>query len=174
MGASGCGKSSLLRAIAGLWNSGTGAIYRPKLAEMLFLPQRPYMILGTLRRQLLYPNGNLNLRDEELEAVLQQVNLPDLADRFGGLDVEKDWADVLSLGEQQRVAFARILINQPNYAILDETTSALDVKNEEGLYRHLQQKSTTFISVGPSSYSQKISHNGLRNIGGFLLAINPK
>ncbi len=148
MGASGCGKSSLLRAIAGLWDSGTGAIYRPKLAEMLFLPQRPYMILGNLRSQLLYPNGNLNLRDEELEAVLQQVNLPDLAHRFGGLDVEKDWAGVLSLGEQQRVAFARILISQPNYAILDEATSALDVKNEEGLYGHLQQRSTTFISVG--------------------------
>ncbi len=148
MGASGCGKSSLLRAIAGLWNSGTGAIYRPELKDMLFLPQRPYMILGSLRNQLLYPNANLDLEDRELEAVLQQVNLLGLVRRFDSLDVEKDWSDVLSLGEQQRVAFARILIGKPNYAILDEATSALDVKNEESLYRHLQQTETTFISVG--------------------------
>ena len=148
MGASGCGKSSLLRAIAGLWNSGTGAIYRPSLDKMLFLPQKPYMILGTLRSQLIYPHADLKIDDAELYDVLEQVNLPDLAQRFGGLDVEKDWADVLSLGEQQRLAFARILINKPEYAILDEATSALDVKNEAGLYSHLQQTQTTFVSVG--------------------------
>ena len=148
MGASGCGKSSLLRAIAGLWNSGTGAIYRPSLDKMLFLPQKPYMILGTLRSQLIYPHAELKIDDAELYDVLEQVNLPDLAQRFGGLDVEKDWADVLSLGEQQRLAFARILINKPEYAILDEATSALDVKNEAGLYSHLQQTQTTFVSVG--------------------------
>ncbi len=148
MGASGCGKSSLLRAIAGLWNSGTGAIYRPNLEKMLFLPQKPYMILGTLRSQLTYPHAELKIDDTELYNVLQRVNLPDLAERFGGLDVEKDWADVLSLGEQQRLAFARILINKPKYAILDEATSALDVKNEAGLYSHLQNSKTTFISVG--------------------------
>ena len=148
MGASGCGKSSLLRAIAGLWNSGTGAIYRPGLDKMLFLPQKPYMILGTLRSQLTYPHADLKIDDAELHEVLQQVNLPDLAQRFGGLDVEKDWGDVLSLGEQQRLAFARILINKPEYAILDEATSALDVKNEAGLYNHLQATQTTFVSVG--------------------------
>ncbi len=147
-GASGCGKSSLLRAIAGLWNSGTGAIVRPKLEEILFLPQRPYMILGSLRTQLLYPNADGDISDRELYKILQQVNLPDLAERFGGFEGEKDWADVLSLGEQQRVAFARILITQPRYTILDEATSALDINNEESLYRHLQQTGTTFISVG--------------------------
>jgi vitamin B12/bleomycin/antimicrobial peptide transport system ATP-binding/permease protein len=148
MGASGCGKSSLLRAIAGLWNSGTGAIYRPSLERMLFLPQKPYMILGTLRSQLIYPHADLKIDDLELYDVLQQVNLPDLAERFGGLDVERDWADVLSLGEQQRLAFARILINKPEYAILDEATSALDIKNEASLYSHLQGTQTTFVSVG--------------------------
>jgi putative ATP-binding cassette transporter len=148
IGASGCGKSSLLRAIAGLWNSGTGAIIRPQLKEMLFLPQKPYMILGSLRDQLLYPNVNLEINNEELQQILTQVNLPDLAERFGGFDVEKDWADVLSLGEQQRVAFARLLISKPQYAILDEATSALDIKNEENLYQHLKQTATTFISVG--------------------------
>jgi len=148
MGASGCGKSSLLRAIAGLWNSGTGAIVRPPLKEMLFLPQRPYMILGTLRDQLLYPNVNAEIKDEEIQKVLEKVNLPDLVAKQGGLHVKQDWSDVLSLGEQQRVAFARLLISQPKYAILDESTSALDVNNEETLYRHLLDTDTTFISVG--------------------------
>lgn len=148
VGPSGCGKSSLLRSLAGLWNAGAGAIVRPKLDQMLFLPQRPYMILGTLRDQLLYPNTDAEIEDKELKQVLQQVNLKDLDERFGGFDVEKDWASVLSLGEQQRVTFARILLNKPPYAILDEATSALDIKNEEGLYRQLQATGTTFISVG--------------------------
>ena len=148
MGASGCGKSSLLRAIAGLWNSGTGVIYRPNLSQMLFLPQKPYMILGTLRSQLTYPNDDLKISDIELYYALDAVNLPDLAELSGGLDVEKDWADVLSLGEQQRLAFARILINKPRYVILDEATSALDINNEASLYKHLQRTQTTFVSVG--------------------------
>jgi putative ATP-binding cassette transporter len=148
MGTSGCGKSSLLRAIAGLWNSGTGTICRPKLEEILFLPQRPYMILGNLRAQLLYPNTDLEIGDEELELILQKVNLANLSERFGGFDADRDWSDVLSLGEQQRLAFARLLVTKPRYAILDEATSALDIKNEANLYRHLQQSNTTFISVG--------------------------
>jgi vitamin B12/bleomycin/antimicrobial peptide transport system ATP-binding/permease protein len=162
MGSSGCGKSSLLRAIAGLWNSGTGSITRPTLDEMLFLPQKPYMILGTLRNQLTYPHDSSDITDTELEKVLEKVNLADLAERFGGFDVEKDWADVLSLGEQQRLAFARILINKPHYIILDEATSALDIANEAELYRHLKQTEATFISVGHrptlAQYHHKILH----------------
>lgn len=148
MGTSGCGKSSLLRAIAGLWNSGTGAILRPELNKMLFLPQRPYMIIGTLREQLIYPSLEKEITEEELQNILNLVNLPNLGDKFGGFEVEKDWGEVLSLGEQQRVAFARVLINQPQYAILDEATSALDAKNEANLYQHLLETNTTFISVG--------------------------
>lgn len=148
MGASGCGKSSLLRAIAGLWNSGSGTILRPDLDDMLFLPQRPYMILGSLKEQLLYPKGNLEVEDWELEKVLKLVNLPDLITRFGSLDTEKDWGEVLSLGEQQRVAFGRILVTKPAYAVLDEATSALDIHNEESLYSHLRTTGTTYVSVG--------------------------
>lgn len=148
MGASGCGKSSLLRAIAGLWNSGTGAIYRPDLSRMLFLPQKPYMILGTLRSQLIYPHDSLDVSDSQLNDALEKVNLADLAEQSGGFDVEKDWEEVLSLGEQQRLAFARVLINQPRYVILDEATSALDVKNEANLYKYLLNTNTTFVSVG--------------------------
>lgn len=148
MGPSGCGKSSLLRAIAGLWNSGTGTIVRPEPAQILFLPQRPYMVLGTLRDQLLYPNTHLEVDDQQLKQVLEQVNLADLDERLGGFDAEQDWSDVLSLGEQQRLTFARLLLNKPNYAILDEATSALDQGNEERLYQHLQAIGTTFLSVG--------------------------
>ncbi|MCL2934818.1 MAG: ABC transporter ATP-binding protein/permease [Trichodesmium sp. MAG_R03] len=146
-GASGCGKSSILRAIASLWNSGSGKIYRPKLEEILFLPQRPYLIFGSLRDQLLYPRTDLNISDAEIYQVLEEVNLPDLAERFGGLDGIEDWERVFSMGEQQRVAFARLLLTQPRYAILDEATSALDVKNEQNLYKHLQSLSTTYMNL---------------------------
>ncbi|MFP4255219.1 MAG: ABC transporter ATP-binding protein/permease [Halothece sp.] len=155
MGVSGCGKSSLLRAIAGLWESGTGKIIRPPLTEILFLPQRPYMILGSLREELIYPQTESDLSNEKLGEILNQVNLPHLVERFGSLDVEKNWGDVLSLGEQQRVAFARILINQPRYVVLDEATSALDVENETSLYQQLQAMNVTYISVGHRPTLQK-------------------
>jgi vitamin B12/bleomycin/antimicrobial peptide transport system ATP-binding/permease protein len=147
-GPSGCGKSSLLRAIATLWTSGSGTLYRPEPEQILFLPQRPYMILGTLRDQMRYPHLEGEPEDDKLHHILEQVNLPDLDHRFGGLDTQQDWSSVLSLGEQQRLTFARLLLNQPQYAILDEATSALDLENEASLYRQLQMTQTTFLSVG--------------------------
>jgi vitamin B12/bleomycin/antimicrobial peptide transport system ATP-binding/permease protein len=147
-GASGCGKSSLLRAIAGLWDSGSGTIYRPDLSKIMFLPQKPYMILGTLRNQLIYPHEHLEIAEQDLNYALEKVNLGDLANRLGGFEVEKDWDEILSLGEQQRLAFARVLVNQPRYVVLDEATSALDINNEAILYQYLLKNSTTFISVG--------------------------
>ncbi|MBD2514380.1 ABC transporter ATP-binding protein/permease [Nostoc sp. FACHB-973] len=148
VGPSGRGKSSLLRAIAGLWNAGTGRLVRPPLEEMLFLPQRPYIILGTLRQQLLYPKTNRQMTDAELQTVLQQVNLENLLSRVEGFDTEIPWENILSLGEQQRLAFARLLVTHPRFTILDEATSALDLKNEGSLYQQLQETKTTFISVG--------------------------
>ena len=148
VGASGCGKSSLLRAIAGLWRSGSGRIIRPGAGETLFLPQRPYMLLGSLRYQLLYPKQDRVIADEELLRLLERVNLPDIAARFGGLEAELDWAKVLSVGEQQRIAFARVLLTAPRYAILDEATSALDMTNEDSLYKQLAGSNTTLVSVG--------------------------
>ncbi|MBE8967344.1 ABC transporter ATP-binding protein/permease [Nostocales cyanobacterium LEGE 12452] len=148
VGPSGRGKSSLLRAIAGLWNAGTGRLVRPPLKEVLFLPQRPYIILGTLREQLLYPKTNRQLTDAELKEVLQQVNLQNLLSRVENFDTEVPWENILSLGEQQRLAFARLLVTNPRFTILDEATSALDLKNEGNLYQQLQETKTTFISVG--------------------------
>jgi vitamin B12/bleomycin/antimicrobial peptide transport system ATP-binding/permease protein len=154
-GPSGCGKSSLLRAIVGLWDAGDGTIVRPPLEQMLFLPQRPYMVLGSLRDQMLYPNMGEAIDDEQLRQVLIQVNLPDLEQRHGGLDTEQNWSEVLSLGEQQRLIFARLLVNKPICAVLDEATSALDPKNEKHLYQQLQDFGVTFLSVG---HRESLSH----------------
>jgi vitamin B12/bleomycin/antimicrobial peptide transport system ATP-binding/permease protein len=165
VGASGVGKSSLLRAIAGLWETGTGKITRPGSEQMLFLPQRPYMILGTLRAQLLYPHTSSDTPDSILQDALAQVNLGDLPERVGGFDTELDWRDILSLGEQQRLAIARLLLTRPDYAILDEATSALDLKNEQLVYSKIKENATTYISVGHRASLLKYHQNVLEVTG---------
>ncbi len=146
-GESGCGKSSLLRAIAGLWNTGSGVIHHPPLEDFFFLPQQPYLQSGTLRSQLIYPSATCDLGDEQLLDILQQVHLPQLAERVGGLDAVQDWDKLLSVGEQQRLAFGRVLVHQPGIVILDEATSALDSGNEASLYGRLRDNGTTLISI---------------------------
>ncbi len=149
MGASGTGKSSVLRTIAGLWSSGSGSLERPTLNDIMFLPQRPYMIQGNLRDQLVYPFPNHGVSDEQIREVVEKVNLVDISERAGNdLDRVVDWTNVLSLGEQQRVAFARLFLHQPKFAFLDEATSALDEDNQDSLYAMLKDSSIGFISVG--------------------------
>jgi putative ATP-binding cassette transporter len=114
---------------------------------MLFLPQQPYLPLGSLREQLLYPHPERDISDAELQQWLARVNLADLAERFGGLDAERDWGKLLSIGEQQRLAFVRALLSRPRYLLLDEATSALDADNEQRLYAQLAPLSITPISV---------------------------
>lgn len=145
-GRSGTGKSSLLRGISGLWNSGSGTIVHPDHGLMMFLPQVPYMILGSLREQLTFPNAQAT--DEQLLTLLKTVNLPELAERVGGLDAVHDWDMKLSPGERQRIAFGRLLLAKPKFAFLDEATSSLDEANEDYLYSLLQKTGTTFVSVG--------------------------
>jgi len=150
-GNSGCGKSSLLRAIAGLWRSGSGTVQHPAMDGVLFLPQQPYMQAGTLRSQLLYPATTSALSDERLLEILDEVQMSGLADRVGGLDASHDWEKLLSVGEQQRLAFARVLVRQPRLVILDEATSALDSGNEAALYQRLRGMGTTLVSIAHRS-----------------------
>jgi putative ATP-binding cassette transporter len=147
VGGSGLGKSSLLRMMAGLWNCGAGTLERPDVDDLLFLPQHAYMTAGTLRNQLSYPNLDRELSDEEARDVLDRVNLSDLEVRCGGFDRELDFEKILSVGERQRLAFARVLLKTPRYVLLDEATSALDRENEEALYEQLASTSATMVSV---------------------------
>lgn len=172
-GQSGTGKSSLLRAIAGLWQAGTGRITRPNLEDMLFLPQRPYLILGSLRDQLLYPHTNRDISESELDRILKQVNLAELPERVGGYQVELDFVNILSLGEQQRLAFARLLLSKPRYAILDEATSALDLKNEQSLYQGLTDLGVSYISVGHRSSLLKYHSSVLELLGDCRWRVTP-
>ncbi|GJD06596.1 ABC transporter D family member 2, chloroplastic [Galdieria sulphuraria] len=130
VGASGKGKSSLLRVIAGLWKCGSGTVRCPSLKDTCFLPQRPYCTLGSLREQLIYPKTRqqVNYTDQELIQVLEKVDLLDLFERYNDLDVVRDWSDTLSLGEQQRLAFGRLLLSRPKFVLMDEASSALDLK----------------------------------------------
>jgi putative ATP-binding cassette transporter len=147
VGGSGLGKSSLLRMMAGLWNCGAGTVERPHADELLFLPQHAYMIVGTLRNQLSYPNLDREPSDEESRDVLDRVNLSDLEVRCGGFDRELDFEKILSVGERQRLAFARVLLKNPRYVLLDEATSALDRENEEAFYEQLALTEATIVSV---------------------------
>lgn len=157
VGDSGVGKTTLLRAIAGLWRYGSGTIARPPRSELMFLPQRPYLVTGSLRQQLLYPHYTLEIPDLQLIQVLERVNLADIA---VDLDTVADWATVLSGGEQQRLALARLILTKPKYALLDEATSALDAENEERLYQIIHNASFSVISIGHRlslvSYHQQV------------------
>lgn len=186
VGPSGSGKSSLIRALSGLWQIGSGSIaWSSNLSEsskVLFLPQKPYNVIGTLREQIMYPNhagagegGNGAAADSLLLEVLSKVKLGDLARRMGdgdpqaGLGVSKDWTKTLSLGEQQRLAFSRVLFNKPQVVFLDESTSALDLNGESDLYLSLQELGVSYVSVGhrPSLlkfHSKKLSLTAGREV----------
>jgi putative ATP-binding cassette transporter len=152
-GASGSGKSTLLRSLAGIWPYVKGKLVMPSLQEVMFIPQKPYLPLGTLRDAVLYP-GTRSKTDEELVELMNQCRIGYLAKY---LSQEADWSHVFSVGEQQRLAFVRALIYEPKWLFMDESTSALDEATEEAVYKVVAEKlpATTVVSVGHRSTLNK-------------------
>ena len=149
-GPSGAGKSTLFRAIAGIWPFGSGRILVPKDAKVMLLPQRPYFPVASLAAAVSYPARLGTFDDARLANALKAVGLAEWADR---LDEEAHWNRMLSLGEQQRLAIARVLLQEPDFLFLDEATASLDEAAEASLYRLLQErlKGTTIVSIGHRS-----------------------
>ena len=145
-GPSGIGKSTLFRALSGIWPFGSGVVKVPAAARVLFLPQRPYLPIGSLRDAVAYPTAGQGFDDASLKEVLTACQLPEMAARLNEVD---HWAQRLSMGEQQRIAFARALLNRPDWLFLDEATSALDETMERELYGLLRQRlpNTTLVSI---------------------------
>ena len=161
-GASGCGKSTLLRTLAGIWAYAIGNVSLPENSRVMFLPQKPYLPLGTLRRALIYPAAESDSpSDERLIAALKSVDLPQLADK---LDVADDWSRILSGGEQQRLAFARVILSEPDYIFLDEATSALDEPRELEMYELLKKilPAAKIVSVGHRSTLYQVHDSELK------------
>jgi len=146
-GASGSGKSTLFRALAGIWPFGRGHVNIPAGARVLFLPQKPYIPIGTLRDALRYPDENSTATDAELADALKAAQLGHLVPR---LDEEAHWSNILSGGEQQRVAAARAMVFKPDWLFMDEATASLDDEAEAAIYSALKQRlpSTTLVSIG--------------------------
>lgn len=159
-GVSGSGKSTLLRAISGIWPFVDGKIFLPERDKLMFIPQKSYLPLGTLRAALNYP-GNKPIDDTELIYLMDLCQIGYLKDK---LDLEADWSHVLSVGEQQRLAFVRAHIQQPQWLFLDEATSALDEDTEANMYSLLQERlqQTTVVSVGHRSTLNKYHELVLR------------
>jgi putative ATP-binding cassette transporter len=152
-GVSGSGKSTLLRAIAGIWPFVEGKIVLPEQEKLMFIPQKPYLPLGSLREALLYP-GNKPVNDEVLVNLMEECQIGYLKDK---LDIVADWSHVLSVGEQQRLAYVRAHIQEPVWLFLDEATSALDEETEAKMYSLIGERlaNTTIVSIGHRSTLNK-------------------
>ncbi|PHH72503.1 hypothetical protein CDD80_4494 [Ophiocordyceps camponoti-rufipedis] len=162
-GPNGVGKSAISRVLAGLWPVYRGLVSRPKsIGEdgIMFLPQRPYLSPGTLRDQVIYPDGHVDMREkrkseDDLKRVLELAKLGYLPDREGGWDTRKEWKDVLSGGEKQRMAFARLLYHEPQYAVIDEGTSAVSSDVEGLLYETCKERGITLITISTRASLKK-------------------
>jgi putative ATP-binding cassette transporter len=158
-GPNGAGKTALFRATAGLWQRGAGRIVRPRPDHVLFLPQRPYTMPGMLRDQFCNTMAGENCPEDRVAAVLHELGLEGFVGQAGGLDAEQDWSSVLSLGEQQLVAFARLLLAAPAYAFLDHATSALSEPRQAAVYEMLSRSDITYVTVGDRTPSLLEHHD---------------
>ncbi|CAK7233789.1 ATP-binding cassette long-chain fatty acid transporter pxa1 [Sporothrix eucalyptigena] len=162
-GPNGAGKTSISRVVAGLWPVYRGLVSRPKaIGEdgIMFLPQRPYLSIATLRDQVIYPDGEADMRNRrkneyDLKRVLDEAHLGYLPAREGGWDTKKEWKDVLSGGEKQRMAIARVLYHEPQYVFIDEGTSAVSSDVEGLLYEVCKEKGITLITISTRASLKK-------------------
>ncbi|GAA6034585.1 hypothetical protein JCM8097_005409 [Rhodosporidiobolus ruineniae] len=152
VGGNGTGKSSLFRILGGLWPVYGGTVTKPENRQFLYLPQRPYLSLGTLRDQIIYPHSRAQMvergiTDSDLLAILKLLDLDSIVEREGGWDAQREWRDALSGGDKQRLAMARLFYHKPKYAILDECTSAVTLEIEKTFYEHATELGITLLTV---------------------------